>query len=97
MDSGYCDVLVFFIVLRQQVLCGCLLYYYQLYQLGTGGHKQKVKPVQGVYQATKKPRECHSNTHCIVICDCSQISKVKQPSQRSGSVDKSPISQESTH
>ena len=38
-----------------------LLDYYQLYQLGTGGHTQKAKPVQGVYP---KPR---IHTLCVLV------------------------------
>ena len=31
------------------------IYYYQLYQLGTGGHTQKARPVRGVYPNPQEP------------------------------------------
>ena len=36
-----------------QKYTGFHMFYYLLYQLGTGGRTQKVKPVQGVY-----PKQC---------------------------------------
>ena len=38
----------------------CFIYYYQLYQLGTGGRTQKAQPVQG---ANPKPRNKWPNTN----------------------------------